>query len=115
MQEWIAWDDIKVIECHEQIKEDLQKLYFGHLSAPGISPPPLLNKAWFTPTIHTRDKFTELLTLDVIDLSAQLSILLMDNTRYKTLVACCGDSAQSLLNFLQAVRSPSIRSHTHIT
>ncbi|KAF7968676.1 hypothetical protein HWV62_29725 [Athelia sp. TMB] len=87
--------------CHEKIKEDLQKLYFGHLSTPGL-PPSLLNKAWSTPTIHTRDRFMELLTLDVIDLAAQLTIMLMDNTRYKTLVSCCGDSAQSLLNFLQA-------------
>ncbi|KAF7985869.1 hypothetical protein HWV62_43732 [Athelia sp. TMB] len=114
VQEWIAWDDIKVIQCHEQIKEDLQKLYFGHLSTPGL-PPSLLNKTWSTPTIHTRDRFMELLTLDVIDLAAQLTIMLMDNTRYKTLVACCGDSAQSLLNFLQAVRLPSIRFCTHIT
>ncbi|KAF7975372.1 hypothetical protein HWV62_9703 [Athelia sp. TMB] len=54
------------------------------------------------PTLHARDAFAELFALDVVDLSAQLTILLMDTERYKTLVACCDDSAQSVLNFLQA-------------
>ncbi|KAF7974565.1 hypothetical protein HWV62_11930 [Athelia sp. TMB] len=54
------------------------------------------------PSVHTTDMFQDLLALDVVDLSAQLTILLMNNDRYKKFVACHADAAQPLLDFLQA-------------
>ena len=56
-----------------------------------------------------KDTFQALLTLDVVALSAQMTVLLMDNTRYKKLTARRGDQAQELLDLLQAVRLPLLK------
>lgn len=55
------------------------------------------------PTVHTQKIFNAILALDVVCLTTQLTVLVTDNVRYKRLVTCGGDSAQALLNVLQAV------------
>ncbi|KAF7984222.1 hypothetical protein HWV62_16024 [Athelia sp. TMB] len=54
------------------------------------------------PAMNTKDTFEAILALDVVALTAQMTILLMDNAAYKRLLECRGDSAQALLNLLQA-------------
>ncbi|KAF7966471.1 hypothetical protein HWV62_38170 [Athelia sp. TMB] len=104
LQEWTTWDDIRVISGQRQIKEDLQRYFevLNKASVLGVAVSPSLIKAQTESLVPTTDMFQDLLALDVMDLSAQLAILLMDNDRYGTFVACHPDEAQPLLDFLQA-------------
>ncbi|KAF7975286.1 hypothetical protein HWV62_10044 [Athelia sp. TMB] len=88
LQKWTTLDDMAVTARQQTIKEDLQTS-FNHISE-------------VDPNLHTNDTFEKLLRLDVIDLSAQLTILLMDADRYETFIKCQADSAQRLLDLLQA-------------
>ncbi|KAF7965233.1 hypothetical protein HWV62_44907 [Athelia sp. TMB] len=88
LQKWTSWDDIEVIGGQQQIREDLEK-YFKVLSQA-------------EPSVHASYALQDLLALDVVDLSAQLTILLMDDYRYQAFVACDTNAAQPLLDFLQA-------------
>lgn len=50
-----------------------------------------------------REIFETLLALDVVNFSARLTVLLMDDDRSDVLVKRREEAAQSLLNILQAV------------
>lgn len=60
------------------------------------------------PALHTKEIYEKLVALDVISLSAQLTILVTDDMQYKRLVVRRGDAAQALLDLLQAVRMPPL-------
>ncbi|KAF7973304.1 hypothetical protein HWV62_15625 [Athelia sp. TMB] len=53
-------------------------------------------------SINTKETFQAILALDATDLSVQMTILLMDNNRYRRLLSLRNDSAQRMLNLLQA-------------
>ncbi|KAF7983227.1 hypothetical protein HWV62_23518 [Athelia sp. TMB] len=90
LDEWRTWDDIMVFERHQQIKSYFQEKFV------------ILSDDVKLSTVKSKEIFQALLALDVVALSAQLTDVLMDNTRYKKLLACHGDSAQAVLNLLQA-------------
>ncbi|KAF7974052.1 hypothetical protein HWV62_13449 [Athelia sp. TMB] len=58
--------------------------------------------AWKLQNIHKRATFEALRSLDVVALSAQLNVVLMDHDRYTRLLERRGQSAQSLLDIIQA-------------
>jgi hypothetical protein len=61
--------------------------------------------------------FSNLLSLDVIGLCANLTIIVIDSNKHKEVLARRGPGAQSLLDLLQAVRSwtPYFASFTDIS
>ncbi|KAF7984219.1 hypothetical protein HWV62_16018 [Athelia sp. TMB] len=78
-----------MIERHQDIKDCLRAKYSILLSKLGSA---ALNAK----------TFQALLALDVVALSTQMVVLLEDDAAYKRLLGCRGDSAQSVLNLLQA-------------
>lgn len=53
--------------------------------------------------LHSNGLFNKLLTLDVIRLSAYLTLTVTDDVKYKACMKLRGEEAQSLINLLQAV------------
>jgi len=54
-------------------------------------------------TLHSEIVLGQLLALDAIQLCAQLTIMVTDDSQYKQFVNLRGPHAQALLNLLQAV------------
>ncbi|KAF7982525.1 hypothetical protein HWV62_28142 [Athelia sp. TMB] len=86
---WKTWDDIMMLKRHQIIKRDLLETYLNCLYKRD-------------PDLYTRKTYEMLLALDVIHLSAQLTIMLMDDSQSKALMDCREESAQVVLDLLQA-------------
>jgi len=87
LQKWKTWDNITVIQNHQQIKDCLRSLFQNMQSVSGL---------------HPEGTFENLLAYDVIGLAAHLTNIATDDNQYKELVARTGEGAQSLVNLLQA-------------
>ncbi|KAF7974055.1 hypothetical protein HWV62_13455 [Athelia sp. TMB] len=87
---WRAWNDITFLEKHQEVAKFLQTMFFDHPT-----------KASALLSI-TKETFDALRSLDVMALSVQLTVVLMDPIGYERLLERREQSAQSLLDILQA-------------
>ncbi|KAF7980089.1 hypothetical protein HWV62_39896 [Athelia sp. TMB] len=88
LRDWKSLDIITAFERHQKISTYLQEI-FDHL----------------VPDVHSRHIFEALLALDVVDLSAQLAILLMNVDQHRELLSRRDEPAQALVDLLQASQS----------
>lgn len=104
MAKWRTWNHVTAIEKHHQVKEHLRSTFLSisRVSAYAFSSTHSeLMEPQLKPGLQTMRTFEKLVALDVVNFSTQLAILLMDNGRYKSLIARRDEAAQAFLNVLR--------------
>ncbi|KAF7973128.1 hypothetical protein HWV62_16168 [Athelia sp. TMB] len=89
LRNWMGSDRITAIGNHQKISMYLQGMFFDRLYQ-------------LDPDLHSRHIFEALLALDVVDLSAQLAILLMNDNQHREFLSRRHEPAQALVDLLQA-------------
>ncbi|KAF7974062.1 hypothetical protein HWV62_13469 [Athelia sp. TMB] len=87
--DWKDWDNLMAVQNHEKTKSYLRQMFEYYL----------IN---LDPINHTEKKFRQILALDAVCLTAQLTALVAVDAQYKKLVTCKGEPAQAFLNLLQS-------------
>jgi hypothetical protein len=103
VQKWKNWNTLTVLQNHQLIKDDLSDLFYHCLQS--------------QPDSHSETLFRKLLTIDVVRLSAYLTIAVTDENKFKEIVSLRGQEAQSVINLLQARLDFSIgpiQKHRHV-
>lgn len=98
LREWKTWDSITKVQNHQLIKDFLQGLYQR------------LQTSRSSFDAHPDSMFRKLLTLDVITLSAHLTVIVTNDSTYKELLGRRDQQAQALLDVLQARLDVAIHS-----